>query len=257
MILAIDSSGLTASVAITDDINDTAIAEYTVNLKKTHSETLLPMIDEIFELTGIVKNTINAVAVAAGPGSFTGLRIGGAAAKGIASALNVPIVPVPTVDGLAYNLYGYSGLVCPIMDARRNQTYTGIYEYVKNSCDLNTEAPKDCEITGPYRYEMKTVYKQCATDIENLIDVLNEHGRDVIFVGDGIPVFNEIIDSKLKVMHTYAPAGLNRQSAVSIGRLGALYIKSGRIVSAADFAPEYLRQSQAERELNEGLGDKS
>lgn len=257
MILAIDSSGLTASVAITDNIQDTAIAEYTVNLKKTHSETLLPMIDEVFRLTGMVKSDIDAVAVAAGPGSFTGLRIGGAAAKGIASGLNIPIIPVPTVDGLAYNLYGYSGLVCPIMDARRNQTYTGIYEYVKYAGDTDSEASKDCEITGTYRYAMNTVLSQCATDIEELIDKLNAQNRDVIFIGDGIPVFNEIIDSKLKVMHTYAPAGLNRQSAVSIGRLGALYMDKGLTVSAAEFAPEYLRQSQAERELNEGSGDKS
>ncbi len=256
MILAIDSSGLTASVAITDEEQDTAIAEYTVNLKKTHSETLLPMIDEIFRLTGVVKSEIDAVAVAAGPGSFTGLRIGGAAAKGIASALNIPIIPVPTVDGLAYNLYGYSSLVCPIMDARRNQTYTGIYEYVKKECDLNADTAKEIK-SGAYRYEMKTVLSQCAIGIEELIDKLNTLDRDVIFVGDGIPVFKEIITSKLKVMHTYAPAGLNRQSAVSIGRLGALYMEKGQTVSAAEFAPEYLRQSQAERELSEGLGEKS
>ncbi len=242
MILGIDSSGITASVAIIDEINDIAVAEYTVNTGKTHSETLLPMIDEIMRLTGTPKDGINAVAVAAGPGSFTGLRIGGAAAKGIASALNIPIAAVPTVDGLAYNCYGYDGVVCPIMDARRNQTYTGLYEFVKTPADTDEAA------THNVRYEMKEILPQCAIGIEELIEKLEETGREVLFAGDGIPVFKNVIDEKLTLTHTYAPAGMNRQSAVSVGRLGSIYMSRGEVLSAADFAPEYLRQSQAERE---------
>ena len=118
-ILGLDSSGLVASVAVVEE--DITIAEYTVNYKKTHSQTLLPMLDELKRMTELDLHTLDAIAIAAGPGSFTGLRIGSATAKGLGLALNLPILPVPTVDALAYNLYGSSALVCPLMDARRNQ----------------------------------------------------------------------------------------------------------------------------------------
>ena len=124
-ILGLDSSGIVASVAIVEDEN--LIAEYTVNYKKTHSQTLLPMLDELAKMTELDLDTIDAIAVAAGPGSFTGLRIGSATAKGLGLALKKPLVEIPTVDALAYNLYDANALICPIMDARRSQVYTGIY----------------------------------------------------------------------------------------------------------------------------------
>ena len=126
-ILALDSSGLVASVAVVED--DNMLAEYTVNYKKTHSQTLLPMLDEIGKMIELDLSTVDAIAVAAGPGSFTGLRIGSATAKGLGLALDRPLISVPTVDGLAYNLYGSRDMVCPLMDARRNQAYTGLYEF--------------------------------------------------------------------------------------------------------------------------------
>ena len=102
-ILALDSSGLVASVAVVED--NQLLAEYTVNYKKTHSQTLLPMLDEIAKMMiELDLETIDAIAVAAGPGSFTGLRIGSATAKGLGLALKKPLIPVPTVDALAYNL---------------------------------------------------------------------------------------------------------------------------------------------------------
>ena len=130
-ILALDSSGMVASVAVVwaDKDEEELVAEYTVNYKKTHSQTLLPMLDEIVKITELDMETIDAVAVAAGPGSFTGLRIGAATAKGLALALRKPVIAVPTLEGLAYNLCGSEKLVCPIMDARRGQVYTGIYEF--------------------------------------------------------------------------------------------------------------------------------
>ena len=134
-ILAFDSSGLVASVAIVQ--NDNLIAEYTTNYKKTHSQTLLPMLDEIIKMTEQDLAEIDAIAVAAGPGSFTGLRIGAATVKGLGMALEKPIVAVPTCHALAYNLWGTDKLVCPIMDARRDQVYTGLYEYVKNEASNN------------------------------------------------------------------------------------------------------------------------
>ena len=150
-ILALDSSGIVASVAIVED--NTLLAEYTVNYKKTHSQTLLPMLDEVAKMTELDLSTIDAIAVAAGPGSFTGLRIGSATAKGLALALKKPLVAVPTVEALAYNLYDTNGLICPIMDARRNQVYTGIYRFEN--------------------HKLVTLEDQMAVSITDLLDKLN------------------------------------------------------------------------------------
>jgi len=232
-ILAIDSSSLTASVAIVED--DITIAEYTVNYKKTHSQTLLPMLDEIVKMTEQDLSTIDAIAVAAGPGSFTGLRIGSATVKGLAQALGKPVVSVPTVDGLAGNLYGTDKLVCPIMDARRNQTYTGLYEFAK----------KD------ETYAMNCIEEQCAVDVSDIIGKINALGREVIFLGDGVPVFTDTIREQVKVPYSFAPNSCNRQRAAVIGWIGMQLFAQGKAESAAAHAPEYLRLSQAERELKE------
>ena len=124
-IIAFDSSGMVASVAYV--VDGVPVAEYTMNHKKTHSQTLLPMLDRIVQDAEIDLDGIDAIAVAAGPGSFTGLRIGAATVKGLGLALEKPVIPVPTCEGLAYNLCGTPGLVVPIMDARRGQVYTGVY----------------------------------------------------------------------------------------------------------------------------------
>ena len=126
-ILAIDSSSMVATVAVVTD--GVLTAEYTINHKKTHSQTLLPMIDEIKKNIDLDMNTVDAIAIAGGPGSYTGLRIGSATAKGFGLALNIPIINIPTMDALAYNLFSSSFVICPIMDARREQVYTGIYKF--------------------------------------------------------------------------------------------------------------------------------
>ena len=107
-ILALDSSGLVASVAVVE--NDTLLAEYTVNYKKTHSQTLLPMLDEISNMTELDLSTIDAIAVAGGPGSFTGLRIGSATAKGLGLALEKPLISIPTTAAIAYNIWDLTNL---------------------------------------------------------------------------------------------------------------------------------------------------
>lgn len=233
-ILALDSSGLVASVALAED--DNLIAEYTIQYKKTHSQTLLPMLDEIRNMVELDLSDVDAIAVAAGPGSFTGLRIGSATAKGLAFAMEKPIVPVPTLEGLAYQMYGTGAAVCPIMDARRSQVYTGIYEFV----------------SGEYGYDMRVIKEQCAVSFDEIAEELNRLGRHVIFVGDGIPVFRERMTEVLRVPYTLAPAHRNRQSAACIAALGSVYYAQGKVVSGAEHVPEYLRLSQAERERAEG-----
>ncbi len=235
-ILAIDSSGLVASVAVVED--DITIAEYTVNYKKTHSQTLLPMLDELKHMTALDLHTIDAVAVAAGPGSFTGLRIGSATAKGLGLALDIPIIPVPTVDALAYNLYGSDRLICPVMDARRDQVYTGLYVFRKAAGQGEG-------------YSMCTVEKQCAVDISQIVERINELGQETVFLGDGVSVYREQIADRIQVDYSFAPACCNRQRASCVAALGMLLYSNGIAETAADHAPDYLRLSQAERERAE------
>lgn len=228
-ILALDSSGIVASVAVIED--DILLAEYTVNYKKTHSQTLLPMLDEVVKMTELDLETIDAIAVAAGPGSFTGLRIGSATAKGLGLALKKPLIAVPTVDALAYNLYDVGGLICPIMDARRNQVYTGIYRFEE--------------------HKLVAVKQQWASPVTELIEELNKLGEPVTFLGDGVPVFCSMIEGKLQVPYSFAPAHVNKQRAAAVGTLGMIYYKEGRTETAMEHVPEYLRVSQAERERAE------
>ena len=230
-ILGIESSSLVASVAIVED--ETTMAEYTVNFKKTHSQTLLPMIDEIVKLLEIDLSTVDAIAVSGGPGSFTGLRIGSATAKGLGLALHKPLIHVPTLDATAYNLYGTEALICPIMDARRNQVYTGIYRF---------------------RESFEIVHGQDAMDIDELIGILNSMGEPVIFLGDGVPVFRSRIEETLTVRALFAPAHVNRQRASAVAALGAVYFKEGKTETAMEHKPDYLRKSQAEREREEREG---
>ena len=231
-VLGLDSSGLVASVAVVEDngVNSNLLAEYTVNYKKTHSQTLLPMLDEIARMIELDLNSLDAIAIAGGPGSFTGLRIGSATAKGLGLALNKPIINVPTVDALAYNLVGHRDMICPLMDARRNQTYTGLYRFMGN--------------------ELEVIREQCAVGIDEIIADINERGVPVVFLGDGVPVFTEYIKEHMQVEYTFAPAHMNKQRAGAVAALGMKYFAEGRYESAEEHKPEYLRLSQAERERN-------
>lgn len=250
-ILALDSSGMVASAAVLQD--DILVGEYTVNYKKTHSQTLLPMLDELKKITQLDLEEIDAIAVAAGPGSFTGLRIGCATAKGLGLALGKPLVAVPTLEGLAYNLWGTDRLICPMMDARRDQVYTGIYEFAR------TQAPAG-------ELQLQTLVPQCAADVREIVARVNELGkhaaegadREVIFLGDGVPVYEKIIREEIQIPCSFAPGHLNRQRAGAIAALGGIYYKKGKIQTAAEHRPDYLRSSQAERErLQREAGEKA
>lgn len=228
-LLVLESSGLVASVALMEE--NSMICEFTMNHKKTHSQTLLPMVDEMMKITGFNKKELDAIAISKGPGSFTGLRIGSATAKGLAQALNIPVVSVSSLEGLAANLYGTKDLICPIMDARRSQVYAGIFQYEGERLIARMEDD--------------------AIAVADLIKVLNEKGEPVIFLGDGVPVYGKMLEEGLTVPYRFAPAHMNRQRAGAVGMLAIQYYKEGRTEKARDHKPEYLRKSQAERELIE------
>lgn len=228
-ILALDSSGLTASVAVVED--EIMVGEYTINYKKTHSQTLLPMLDRLAEEIELDLKTIDYIAIAGGPGSFTGLRIGSATAKGLGLALKKPLVHIPTVDAMAYNFYGTDKMICPLMDARRNQVYTGLYEFQGG--------------------EFKILEAQCAISIEEILTKINTLGKKVIFLGDGVPVYLEKIKEMVQVPYVLAPAHANRQRAAAVAVLAQKYVREGKVETAAEHEPDYLRLSQAERERME------
>lgn len=225
-ILAIDSSGLVATVALLCD--DVLVGEYTIHNKKTHSQTLLPMIDAMLAMADFPVNKLNAIAVSAGPGSFTGLRIGASTAKGLGQALDIPLIGVPTLDGLAYNLAGVEAYVCPLMDARRNQAYYGVY-------DVSGEIPI-------------SLVEQSAAPIEEVVEKVNSLGKKTIFLGDGVPVFAHYLAEQIKVPYEWAADSVRYQKAASVAALGRQYAKRDKQQKAAEFAPIYLRLSQAERE---------
>ena len=183
-------------------------------------------------MLGMELQEIDAIAVSGGPGSFTGLRIGAATAKGLGFALQKPLIHVPTLDATAYNLCGSDALICPIMDARRNQVYNGLYY-----CDR----------------DLKVICAQRAVDMHELILELNARGERVIFLGDGVPVYQKMIENEITIPYTFAMAHQNRQRAASVASLGLCYARENKMVSASDFTPNYLRKSQAEREREEAM----
>lgn len=225
-IIGIESSSLVASAAVWED--GKLLAEYTVDHKKTHSQTLLPMLEEICRMTECGMQTVDAVAVSAGPGSFTGLRIGAATAKGIGHALGIPLIAVPTLDAQAFGLFGVRDLICPIMDAKRGQVYTGVYRFDEED-------------------RLVILKPSCAMDFGELAAELAATGEKVYFLGDGVPVFKAKAEEVLGDKARFAPAGQDRQRAANVAALGALMLAEGKTVTAAEFAPQYYRESQAER----------
>lgn len=228
-ILAIDTSGQTASAALIED--EKLIGEFTQNDKLTHSQTILPMVAEICEKTNTDPKDVDYIACAVGPGSFTGLRIGAATAKGLCLGLNKPLLAVPTLDALAYHMFMTGAIVCPIMDARRQQVYACFYEW---------EGEKLVPLT-----------EHMAESIDVIIDIAETFERDVIFLGDGVPVHKEKL-AKNPDFH-FAPAHCALQRAAAVAAYGKVMAEEGKAISGNELELIYLRKSQAEREREERL----
>ena len=226
-VLAVDTSANVATASVVED--DRLLAEKIVDYKKTHSETLMPMIDEVLGASGLDISEIDLFAVANGPGSFTGLRIGVSTIKGIAHASDKPVVEISTLEAMAYNLFYADAVISPIMDARRGQVYNAVYEWENG--------------------ELKTLSEPRALSIEELIEDLGQYNKKIIFLGDGVPVHREYILEKLSGKAVLAPPSANRQRASSIATLALM--KQSEQKSCFEVTPVYLRKPQAERELEE------
>lgn len=234
-VLAIESSGLVAAVAVTD--GERLVGEFMLNHRKTHSQQLMPLVEQLLQNLGMTPQDIDLFAVSQGPGSFTGLRIGISTIKGLAQALNKPVIGIPTLDGLAYNLAWSEGLICPIMDARREQVYTSIYRWYTPE---GQQGGKGC---------LERLEEYMAIPVVELLEKLKAWGKPVIFNGDGVPVYQGIIEQKLGAQAGFAPATSLMQRASSIASLAIMKDQSGNIGSYFELTPFYLRKSQAERKI--------
>lgn len=228
-ILAVDASGIAGSVAYMRE--GKLVGEYYICHKLTHSETIMPMLEHMKTLLDINLETIDAIAVTSGPGSFTGLRIGVTTAKALALALDVPIVGIPTLDAMAHNMTHTPYPICPIMDARRNQVYTALYKWQDD--------------------ELVRLTEHMAIDMDEYLEQLAKENTAIIFMGDGVAIYKDKIVAKLGEYALFAPSFLNLQHASTLAEVASMEYAKGNTTAAAEFVPLYLRKSQAEREREE------
>lgn len=230
-ILGIECTASPVSCAVFED--GRIKAEYFLNLKTTHSQTLLPMVESVLKLSGIGIGDIDVIAATAGPGSFTGVRIGISAVKGLAFAQNTPCVPISTLEAMAYGLTGCDGIVCACMDARCNQVYNAIFE-VKDG------------VVSRFCFDRALMIEELYAEIEKIYEKNRE--KTIFIVGDGADLFyNSIKDRDVPVC--LAPEHLKWQRASGVCMAALSKAQNGETVCPEELLPVYLRLPQAEREL--------
>jgi len=225
-ILAVDTSSAVAAVAVIE--NDRLLGEYILNQKKTHSQKLMPMISELMSSLELKPSDIDIYAASSGPGSFTGLRIGITAIKAIAYAVQKPVIGVPTLDALAYNVPMTESLICPIMDARNNQVYTALYR--------------------PDRGILANITEYMGVPVPEVVEIIKGKNQKVIFVGDAVEVHKEYLAGELGDRCEFAPGNLLLQRASSVAQAARIRAINGMLENSFELVPFYLRKSQAERE---------
>ena len=230
-ILAIDTSATAASVALAKE--NKIEGEFFINTTLTHSQTLIPMIDELMKNTNTDIDQIDAVAVNAGPGSFTGVRIGVAAAKRIAFPKNIPCISVSTLYSMAFNLSNVDCIVCAVMDARCSQVYNALFRCKDGNIERLSE--------------------DRALSLNDLADELKEYSEKIIFAGDGAVLCIDYMSNKLNNVEL-APANLRMQRASSTACAAFLLFRQGKTTTADRLMPTYLRLPQAQRELKKKMG---
>lgn len=226
-ILSLDSTAVAASVALCED--GRLLGEYTIQNGNTHSETLLPMVESLLGFFGLTVKDVELFAVSAGPGSFTGVRIGVATLKGLAFGQGKPCIGVSTLEALAENLAHTDGLVCPVMNARRKQVYTALFRF-RDGC-------------------AERLLPDSAMAISELNELLASYDEPVRLVGDGYGI--TLPDLTVPVIPT--PDRLCLQSAYSVAQVARRLYDAGVRTTDAELVATYLRPSQAERERNERL----
>jgi tRNA threonylcarbamoyladenosine biosynthesis protein TsaB len=230
-LLALDTSSAVAAVAVLDQ--DKLIAEYNLNHKKTHSQKMMPMMEEVLKSCELSPKDIDVFGVSLGPGSFTGLRIGITTMKVMAQALGKPLVGVSSLEGLAFNLPFCREMICPIVDAQRDLLYTGFYQW--NEKDL--QKVKDHDILH----------------VEELISFVKERGQKAVFVGDGVEKFRTVLLERLPEQAVFPPVPFLLPRASSIGALAMKQAIKEVLQKPEEIVPVYMRKSQAERQLEQRM----
>ncbi len=232
LIFGTDTCCMAATAALLSE--DRLVAQTVLNNKKTHSQNIMPMIEFMLEKAEVLPEDIDCFAAAVGPGSFTGVRIGVATVKALAFATGKPCVAVSTLHALANNVSCFDGIICPVLDARRNQVYNALFE----GGDLNR------------------LTDDRACSIDELCAELGETDRRIMFLGDGVPSFMDKIKEALGDRAVFAPTSLQMNLAASVAEIGLKKFSDGETCSCDLLVPQYLRLSQAERERLEKEGKK-
>lgn len=233
-VLSIESSTASAACAVVED--GKLLGEVSLNDKKQHSVILMPIVDSLLKDLKLDIKDIDAFIVSSGPGSFTGLRIGMATAKGLAQANNRPFIGISSLDALAFNLAYTSDIICPILDALRDNVYTALYLFENGS--------------------LKRISDYMAVHIDELISLIKEKApSQVTFVGDALYKFRNKLEESFDAVY-FAPAHLNLARASSLGELGLIRLLEGQEDDLLTYSPIYLRKSQAEREYENKTGMK-
>ncbi|RKD22599.1 tRNA N6-adenosine(37)-N6-threonylcarbamoyltransferase complex dimerization subunit TsaB [Ammoniphilus oxalaticus] len=219
-ILGIDTSNLVMSLAVIN--NQQLLGEYTTNLKKNHSIRLMPAISLLLDELDVEPSALDGIAIAQGPGSYTGVRIGVTTAKSMAWSLGIPLVGVSSLEALAGNGNYFSGYVCPLFDARRGQVYTALFE--------NGERSENDQITM----------------MESWADQLAALQKPVLFLGDDVSMHQSVISEKLGNQARFGPPDWNVPRASYIAREGSRKIQQGELSDPNLFAPRYLQLAEAE-----------
>ncbi len=223
-VLGIESATAVAAVAVAGEAG--IMAERMVFNQRTHSVNLLPMIKAVLEESESGRHNLAGIAVSGGPGSFTGLRIGMSTAKALAQVWDIPVVGISTLEILAFPLARHGNLICPILNARKNEVYTAVYDS-----------------TGPVPVCLAT---PMAVRPEKLVEILFEFERPLTFVGDGVPVYGNYLKDALGDLAGFAPCAANFPRGAAVAEMGLIAFNEGRGVDPAVLQPEYIRPSEAE-----------
>lgn len=227
-ILGIDSSAKSASAAITD--NGKVVSNFFINTGLTHSQTLMPMIENVLKCAEVSLNDIDLIAVNKGPGSFTGIRIGVAAAKGLSDTAAIKVCGVSTLESMAYNLLPFDCVACCVMDARCSQVYNALFSINNGNVTRITE--------------------DAAMSIDELYNQLTKYERNIILVGDGADLCYNAFKDKLDNIRIASEA-YKYQNAIGVCLAASTDVSA--FIDGSELVPEYLRLPQAERELNNKL----
>lgn len=226
IVFGIDTCCMAATAALVNE--EVMIAQTVVNKNKTHSQMMMPLVEEMFRASEIEPGMVDAFAVAVGPGSFTGVRIGVATAKALAQASKKPCVAVSTLEALAFSSRMFDGIIAPILDARREQVYNALFQGGKG--------------------ELTRLCDDRALPLSELLEELREIGKPVLFMGDATLVFKDEIIQSLGDMAHFAPKCTNLNLGGAVAEIGLEKLKNGETMEYGRLVPCYVRLSQAERE---------